>query len=188
MADLCKDLDSLIDILWLSGTPSLQIPILLRIAGEFNTWVAGFPPSPRATLAILHKLDHCFASLLSGEDMETHEPLPGFEKGLRSGMSRTDMVRCKSVVQYTRVVVVDVMSKEAEAEADDEDQTMAAGDETGDETDSGPAGKVEPGAAFWDEDEERFYMDVGSVYENTLVKLGETLGEGGLEEIKMSAD
>lgn len=171
---------------------SLQIPILLRIAGEFNTWVAGFPPSPRATFAILRKLDHCFASLLSGEDMETHEPLPGFEGGLRGGMSRTDMVRCKSVVQYTRVVVVDVMSKEAEADADDEeDQTMAAADdETGDETDSvPPAGKVEPSAPpFWDEDEERFYMDVGTVYENTLVKLGETLGEEGLEGIEMSAD
>ncbi|KAL2022252.1 hypothetical protein VTK56DRAFT_5862 [Thermocarpiscus australiensis] len=187
MGELCKDLESVINMVWLTGTPSLQIPYLLQIASEFNTWVVAYPPSPTATFAILRKLDHCFASLLSGEDIETHEPLPGFENGLRSGMSRTDMVRCRSTVEQTRVLIVDVMSKEAEEEdgMDDEEQTT-----TPDEADSGPDGAGGLGGRqTWDEDEERLHMDVARVYENTLVKLGERLGDGGgLGDIQMSAD
>ncbi|KAL2130714.1 hypothetical protein VTI74DRAFT_6043 [Chaetomium olivicolor] len=185
MGELCKDLDGLINIVWLSGTPSLQIPYLLNIASEFNTWVVAFPPSPTATFAILEKLDHCFASLLSGEDIESHEPLPGFENGLRAGMSRTDMVRCKSIVEQARVLIVDVMSKEPEEESGggvEEEQTA-------EEDESGPEGPGRTGRAIWDEDEERLFMDVARVYEDTLVKLGETLGDGGgLGDIQMSAD
>ncbi|KAJ4294690.1 hypothetical protein N0V88_004920 [Collariella sp. IMI 366227] len=185
MGELCKDLEGLINIVWLSGTPSLQIPYLLNIASEFNTWVTGFPPSPAATFAILEKLDHCFASLLTGEDIDSHELLPGFENGFRAGMSRTDMVRCKSIVEQARVLIVDVMSKEPEEEeedgAEDEPQTM-------DEDESGPEGPGRSGRAMWDEDEERLFMDVARVYENSLVKLGETLGMGWVGDIQMSAD
>ncbi|KAK4234898.1 hypothetical protein C8A03DRAFT_18275 [Achaetomium macrosporum] len=165
MRDLCKDLEGVINIVWLSGTPNLQIPLLLHIAGEFNTWLAGgLPPSPAATFAILHKLDHCFASLLSGEDIETHEPLPGFDGGRRAGMSKTDMVRCRSVVEEARVLIVEVMSRGREEDGVEEDE---GSDEDGDGSD----------ATFLEEDEEKLFMDVARVYENTLVKLGETLGE-----------
>ncbi|KAL2265019.1 hypothetical protein VTJ83DRAFT_7529 [Remersonia thermophila] len=186
MAELCKDLDEIVNIIWLSGTPSLQIPSLLNIASELNTWMPSFPPSPAATFGILHKLDHCFASLLAGEDAETREPLPGFDKGLRSGLSRTDMVRCKSTVQHTRVLVVDVMSKR-ESQEDGAEPT----DQTGDEDDeSGVEGPRRSGALGLDDDEdEELHMDVARVYEKTLVKLGETLGESGVGEmIQMSAD
>ncbi|KAL2262005.1 hypothetical protein VTK26DRAFT_2774 [Humicola hyalothermophila] len=188
MAELCKDLEGLINILWLSGTPGLQIPYLLNIASEFNTWVVAFPPSPTATFAILRKLDHCFASLLSGEDIESHEPLPGFENGLRSGMSRTHMVRCRSLVEQTRVLIVEVMGRAPGEEGD------GAVEEVGDTTtagedESGTDGPGAPGRSLWDDDEERLYMDVARVYENTLVKLGETLGEGvGVGDIPISAD
>lgn len=144
-----------------------------------------FPPSPAATFTILHKLDHCFASLLTGEDIETHEALPGFENGLRSGMSRTDMVRCKSTVLNSRILIVDVMSKQPEEEGGTDDT-----EQTGDETESsGPGGPTRPGFSLWDDgDEEDLYMDVARVYENTLVKLGETLGESGVADVQMSAD
>jgi hypothetical protein len=168
---------------------SLQIPSLLNIASEFNTWVAAFPPAPSATFSILHKLDRCFASLLTGEDIETHETLPGFENGPRSGMSRTDMVRCKSTVLHSRILIVDVMNKEPEEEGGAEDGTEDT-EQTGDESEgSGLDGPAKPGFSLWDDgDDDDVYMDVARVYENTLVKLGETLGESGVADILMSAD
>ncbi|KAK4244761.1 hypothetical protein C7999DRAFT_34904 [Corynascus novoguineensis] len=178
--ELCKDLDEVIRIVWLSGTPNLQIPSLLNIASEFNTWMTGFPPSDTAAFEILHKLDHCFASLLSGEDIETHEPLPGFENGLRGGMTRTDMVRCKSTVQNARVVIVDVMSKRRPGNVQE-----VSTEETEESGTDGPAGFS---GSAWDDDQESLYMDVARVYENTLVKLGETLGESGVADTQMSAD
>jgi hypothetical protein len=151
---------------------SLQVPYLLNIAGEFNTYVVAFPPSPTATFSVLRKLDHCFASLLIGEDIESHEPLPGFENGLKSGLRTTDMVRCKSIVEQARVLIVDVMHKEPDVD----EVASGDGDQTAEETESGLEGHSRLGRAGWDEDEERLYMDVARVYENTLVRLGERLG------------
>lgn len=100
-------------------------------------------------------------------------------------MSRTDMVRCKSTVLHSRILIVDVMSKKPEEEDRVEDA-----EQTGDEAESsGPDGPAKPGFSLWDDGEEDdLYMDVARVYENTLVKLGETLGESGVADIQMSAD
>lgn len=138
-----------------------------------------------ATFAILRKLDHCFASLLAGEDIETGEPLPGFENGPRSGLGTTDMVRCRSIVEQTRVLIVDVMNKEPGAE--DDDDSNETGERTATEAESGPEGPGGSSRPVWDEDEERLYMDVARVYENTLVKLGERLG-GSMETVQISDD
>lgn len=166
---------------------NLQIPYLLNIASDLNEWFPSFPPSPAATFSVLRKLDHCFASLLGGEDIVTKEPLPGFENGPRSGMSGTDMVRCKSTVEATRVLVVEVMSRERDADDQDDeepDQLLTA-----DESESGPEGPT-PRRGLWEEedDEELFHMDVARVYENTLVKLGETLGDRIGERVQISDD
>jgi len=90
--DLCRDLGEVVDVLWLSGTPSLQIPSLLDIAGAVTSYIPAFPPAPGAIFALLRKLDHAFVSLLRGEDSITGEVLPGFCDGGR-GFSRTDS-RC----------------------------------------------------------------------------------------------
>ena len=111
--------------------------------------------------ALLRKLDYAFASLLQGEDSDTGEILPGFEGGLRGGMSKTDMVRCKGLVEGTRVIVVDVMSKEPETEPEEEE-------ESGMETD------VDEGFGI-DTEVQHFEMDVARVYEQTIVQLGERL-------------
>ncbi|KAJ4392426.1 hypothetical protein N0V85_007066 [Neurospora sp. IMI 360204] len=186
MAELCKDLDDVINIIWLSGTPSLQIPYLINIASEFTTWLEGFPPSPTATFSLLRKLDHCFVSLLFGYDIDTKETLPGFENGLRAGLSRTDMVRCKSVLERTRVLVVEVMSKEPA----DEDQGGDSGGQ-GIQTPK-PDDDTEDMNDFDDDDDdedELLHMNVATVYENTLVKLGEILEDGGgVTTIPMSVD
>ncbi|EON99466.1 putative meiotic recombination protein dmc1 protein [Phaeoacremonium minimum UCRPA7] len=179
MSELCKDVEALINIIWLSGTPSLQVPHLLNIAGELTTWVTSFAPSPPATFAVLRKLDHCFASLLSGRDIESKEPLPGFENGTGAGMTRTEMVRCKSLVEQTRVLIVDIMNKEPEDEDGGGDENDDDDDvETGDETETGTNGTGSFTDPNWDEGDDTLHMDVARVYENTIVQLGEILGEG----------
>lgn len=141
--------------------------------------MASFPPSPSATFSILGKLDHCFASLLCGQDVETKETLPGFESGLRAGLTTTDMVRCKSIVEQTRVEIVDVMAKEPEEEGSSQ---------IGNETEGGADGEDLSGLDI-DEDDE-FLMDVARVYEKTIVQLGERLGSSGIAgtDIEMGDD
>lgn len=196
MSELCKDVEALINIIWLSGTrkyfhhilkssavanilaASLQVPHLLNIAGELTTWVTSFAPSPPATFAVLRKLDHCFASLLSGRDIESKEPLPGFENGTGAGMTRTEMVRCKSLVEQTRVLIVDIMNKEPEDEDGGGDENDDDDVETADETETGTNGTGSFTDPNWDEGDDTLHMDVARVYENTIVQLGEILGEG----------
>ena len=139
----------------------------------------------------MQKLDHCFASLLSGQDYETKDPLPGFENGLRAGMSRTDMVRCKSTVQQTRVVVIDVMSKEPEDEEEEEDDTQLPTEDENDSDQDGPMdwNKVDLSKKIDDLEDDELFMDQARVYEKTLVQLGETLMEGGgVGDIQISDD
>jgi hypothetical protein len=134
------------------------------VAGDLTKYVVSFPAAPRATFSVLRKLDHCFASLLDGADAETKEPLPGFENGLRAGMTTTDMVRCRSSVEQTRVLMIEVLSSAEEVE--DESETEEDTD-TATETD----------LAVWTEDDDRLHMDVARIYEKTIVKLGERLGD-----------
>lgn len=134
-----------------------------------TTYLPAFPPAPVTTFAILRKLDHAFASLLAGMDIETEENLPGF-LGMKGGMSATDMVRCKSLVEATRVLVVDVMSREGGDENTDT--------ETATETDAeGDGMSVDQHSSAWDDNEdEEHNMDVARVYEKTIVQLGKALG------------
>ncbi|KAK5662288.1 hypothetical protein OQA88_8194 [Cercophora sp. LCS_1] len=186
MTELCKDLDELINIIWLSGTPSLQVPYFLNIASELNTWLKAFPPSPKPTFSILTKLDHCFASLLSGQDVDTKEVLPGFENGLKAGMSRTDMVRCRSTVQQTRVIIMDVMVEELD---EDEDVEEPSQQPTDSEADDGPTDWGRIALRVNDQEDEERHMDMARVYERTLVQLGETLKDGGgVGDIQISDD
>ncbi|KAJ9646401.1 hypothetical protein H2199_002450 [Coniosporium tulheliwenetii] len=71
-----KDIERLVDIIWVSGTPGLQVPYLLSLALLTTTFISGFPPSPKAMFRLLDKLDRAFVSLLQGRDVETGEPLP----------------------------------------------------------------------------------------------------------------
>lgn len=188
-SEVCKDLDGVVNVLWLSGTPSLQIPFLLKLGSDFTQYVRSFPRAPKATFELLRKLDHCFASLLSGKDIDSGEPLPGFENGPRGGMTTTDMVRCRSLVEQTRVLMVEVMSSgaeedEEEDDRDDDDTVMGTDADTETETDaeSGYAS-----AAHWGVDEDDLYLDAARIYEHTIVQLGERLGNP-LEARNMSDD
>ncbi|KAG6138101.1 hypothetical protein E4U38_000648 [Claviceps purpurea] len=165
MAEVCMALESIIDILWKSGTPSLQIPFLLRIATDFTIYVSSFPPSPGATFDLLRKLDHCFASLLCGMDIDSKEALPGFENGLNAGLTTTDMVRCMSLVERTRVLMVVMEDNYEEEEKSEEDYNL---------DDEGSADAAGDSAA--NAEEEKLHMDVARIYEFTIVGLGERMG------------
>lgn len=156
---------------------------MLRLTSDFTRYVRGFPPAPKASFAILRKLDHCFASLLSGQDVETHETLPGFENGLRGGMTTTEMIRCRSLVDQCRVLMVEVMRDPAEEDEEDEDE----GRDTDTDTDMDmetPA--IKGWGSVEDDDEMMMQLDAARVFERTIVQLNERLGD--LEPIQMSAD
>ncbi|KLU83700.1 hypothetical protein MAPG_02751 [Magnaporthiopsis poae ATCC 64411] len=187
MGELCKELDVILNLLWQTGTPSLQVPYFLNIANELTDWLESLSPTLAPTFSILHKLDHCFASLLAGQDVLTGEALPGFEYG--PAMSRTDMVRCRSLAEQTRVQMVDVMRRASqpgeekkEKEEEQEGGTMSVDDtETtdGDTTMDDAEGKKSWKQILSEEDDdEELQMDVARVYEKTLVRLGAELGGG----------
>lgn len=138
--------------------------------------------------SVLRKLDFCFASLLLGQDLDSRETLPGFENGVRGVMTKTHMVRCKSIVEQTRLVVVEVMNKqtglEAETNDDDDDDDDDMDTDTGLDTDfdtmdssAEDRGFVDPN---WDDEDDDLLMDVARVYERTLVRLGEVLQDSTL--------
>lgn len=140
--------------------------------------------------SLLRKLDFCFASLLSGQDIDSKEALPGFENGVRGVMTKTHMVRCKSIVEQTRVVVVDVMNKrtgaeepEQDVEEDDDVDTETELD-TEAETDADMTDASLDDRPFvdpnWDDGDDDLYMDVARVYEKTLIQLGEMLQDAVL--------
>lgn len=98
-------------------------------------------------------------------------------------MTTTDMVRCRSLVEQTRVLMVEVMSNTPEEEDDDDDET---GEDTA--TESGYASTSNLGTtARWDIDDDRLHLDAARIYEHTIVQLNERLGDP-LEIRNMSAD
>ena len=211
--ETCKDMDNLVNVLWLSGTrkslpmltfysnnlsdyssmlivqllhiiASLQIPFLFKLSSDFTQYVRSFPPSPKASFDLLGKLDHCFSSLLSGKDVDSGESLPGFENGLRGGMTTTDMIRCRSLVEQSRLLMVEVLSKQGEGAGDDEDEDEDDEDEDESETDNDTGYHTEStttggpnGAVRWDIDEERLHLDAARIFENTIIQLNERLGD-----------
>ncbi|RSL57680.1 hypothetical protein CEP51_014199 [Fusarium floridanum] len=181
-SEVCQNLDSVVNVLWRSGTPTLQIPFLLRLTSEFTRYVRGFPPAPKASFALLRKLDHCFSSLLVGKDIETNESLPGFENGLRGGMTTTEMIRCRSLVDQCRVLMVEMMTDPAEDEEDEEEEDSDTDIDMDADTDTG----VNGWGGVEDDDEMRLQMDAARVFEKTIIQLNERLGE--LDPIRMSDD
>ncbi|KAL4784510.1 hypothetical protein BJX76DRAFT_327216, partial [Aspergillus varians] len=76
--EVVKDFEGIVDVLWVSGTPSLQIPYLISLSVLVNTYLPDYPFTAKPTFRLLRKLDFFFASLILGEDAETGQPLSGF--------------------------------------------------------------------------------------------------------------
>ncbi|EME46069.1 hypothetical protein DOTSEDRAFT_127043 [Dothistroma septosporum NZE10] len=175
MKDACKDIEELVDLVWISGSPHLQISYLISIALFLETLVQGMPPSPGGLFKLLNKMDHAFASLLQGRDVDTGERLPGFING--RAVSGTEQVRIRSIVERTRRNVVEAFKKgefeeERVEEIDDDDRMDTDTDGElvleGNDLD-------EP-----EEDDDTFDMSIGRVYDRTMVELGDSLEEPSL--------
>lgn len=144
---------------------SLEVPYLLRLASLVAEVLPEFPAAPKPTFRILDKLDLAFASLLQGRHIETGETLSGFSTGRK--ISGTEKVRMKSIVDQTRVIVMDVIVNSGDAEEEeDDDETVYM--ETGDE--------MEDVQESYGEDYGEREMGVAKIYDRTVVELGDTIG------------
>jgi len=141
------------------------MPFLLNIASALITYIPSFPFAPRSLFSLLRKLDLAFASLLQGIDVETKAPLPASEAGGRK-VTMTEKVRLRAIVEGTRVLVIDVAVKgggSVVSEVIDETETV----DTEPEMDGGDVGAGDD----WDD----WQMQAATVYERTLVDLGQSL-------------
>lgn len=86
-------------------------------------------------------------------------------------MSTTDMVRCRSLVEQSRMLMVEILSS-GDLDDDDEDDDD---DMDGEESAAEASGNQTP--TPWDINEERLHLDAARIYENTIVQLGERLGD-----------
>lgn len=128
--------------------------------------ITGFPPSPKDMFRLLDKLDLAFASLLQGQDPQTGEPLPGVQNGRR--VNDTEKVRIKSLIERTRITVVDVMSTGGMETSDGADESTAAEQSV----DEDVSGWVDLGV----DADDSWEMKVAKVYDQTIVELGDTIG------------
>ncbi|KAL8853554.1 MAG: hypothetical protein Q9221_001540 [Calogaya cf. arnoldii] len=171
-----RDLDPVADLIWISGTPSLQITFLLTIALTMMTSLPCFPFMPRPTFQLLHKLDLMFASLLRGVSIETGEPLPGSKTG-RSKLSTTEKVRMRGIVERTRVAIVEVAGKDGSLA---DISTASQSKMTDTEDDFNMTTEDEDMEVLEDENSHRRWeMDIARVYERTIVELGIALDTSG---------
>ncbi|THY30478.1 hypothetical protein D6D00_02908 [Aureobasidium pullulans] len=171
-AEAARDVEELIGVIWVSGTPALQVPYLINMALLTTTMIPAFPLAPRPLFRLLGKLDHAFASLLVGRDVSTDEILPGFNTG--RGVSGTEKVRIKSLVERTRICVVEVVNRGEFDEDDDLDEpspedTDMDGDLILDEDDGPQYINVD------DTEDDDWNMQVARVYDKTLVELGDSM-------------
>lgn len=169
MKEACKDFEELMGVVWVSGTPSLQVPYLINIALLVQGVVQGMPPSPRTLFRLLGKLDFAFASLLQGRDVESGERLPGF---VGRGVSGTEKVRIRSLVERTRL---DVMESFKRGEFEDEPV-----EESGVDSDTEMEGDLVLEGDDHEqrtEEDESFDMQIARVYDRTMVELGDSLAQ-----------
>ena len=175
MREACKDVEDLAGVVWVSGTPGLQIPYLISLALLLTTIVAGMPANPKHLFRLLAKLDHAFASLLQGRDVESGERLPGFEN--RRGVSGTEKVRIRSLIERTRRSVMESLkSREMEdppgSDPEEGEDKMDVEDGT---DDNGELILEGDGPFASDQEEESWEMQIAKVYDRTMVELGDSL-------------
>ncbi|KAL8992826.1 MAG: hypothetical protein Q9169_006812 [Polycauliona sp. 2 TL-2023] len=168
-----RDLDPVVDLVWISGTPSLQITFLLTIALTMMTSLPSFPFMPRPTFQLLHKLDLMFASLLKGVSAESGEPLPGSETG-RSKLSTTEKVRMRGIVERTRISVVEVAGKDGSL-ADVSIVAQSIMTDTEDDFNMTTDNDDDMDALEDEGSHRRWEMDIARVYERTIMELGMAL-------------
>jgi hypothetical protein len=175
MREACKEIEELMGVVWVSGTPGLQIPYLINLALLLTTIIADMPANPKQLFRVLAKLDHAFASLLQGKDVESGEILPGFDN--RRGVSGTEKVRIRSLIERTRKIVMESLksgelddSYESDQEGETDQSEMDVDDDLEGELILEGDGPYAPG-----QEEESWEMQIARVYDHTMVELGDSL-------------
>ncbi|KAF2765455.1 hypothetical protein EJ03DRAFT_279974 [Teratosphaeria nubilosa] len=170
--EVCKDIEELVGVVWVSGTPSLQVPYLINLALLLSTVIPAMPPTPKQLFRVLGKLDHAFASLNQGQDVDTGEALPGFFG--KKGINGTEQVRIRSLVERTRVITVEAF-KRGEFEVEELDDGDDWQDRDKMETDTEGELVLEGGRQELDEEEASIDMQLSRVYYRTIQELGDSL-------------
>ncbi|KAL4753385.1 hypothetical protein BDW72DRAFT_168911 [Aspergillus terricola var. indicus] len=165
--EVVKDIESVVDVLWVSGTPSLQIPYLISLSGLVNNYLPDYPFSKEATFRLLRKLDSFFASLILGENAETGQPLSGFE-GRRNVVSMTEKVRIKSIAETARVLVVE--------KGDSSNPDADGNDDSEDIEDVEYEDEINLDSELEVDRPEKWEMETARVYEKTIQLLSDELG------------
>ena len=175
MREACKDIEELMGVVWVSGTPGLQIPYLINLALVLTTIITDMPANPKQLFRVLAKLDHAFASLLQGKDVESGERLPGFDN--RRGVSGTEKVRIRSLIERTRRSVMENLKSgelddayESDQEGETDQSEMDVDDDLEGELILEGDGPYAPG-----QEEESWEMQIARVYDHTMVELGDSL-------------
>ncbi|KAL9104527.1 MAG: hypothetical protein Q9163_000558 [Psora crenata] len=169
--EMAKDLEGVVDVVWVSGTPSLQTYYLLTVALTACGALSAFPFSPPPTFHLINKLDAAFCSLLRGQDADSGEQLPGFDGG-RGKLSTTEKVRMRGLVERTRIAVVEVAGKGHNVTATDRST------QTDDDVDYEDDDATIEGINI-DGNHSRWEMEIARVYEKTIVELGTSLDNSG---------
>ena len=189
MKQACRDISEVVDVVWVSGTPSLQVPYIIGLALLLSTVITAMPLEPKSLFRCLGKVDHCFASLVQGTDVETGEMLPGYaDMGSKRGANGTEKVRIRSLVERTRVSVFEAFKKgEFEDEVPGEDGSAV---ETHTDMEGGLEGRfVLDGQdhrefAADEAEEDNWDMQLARVYDRTIQELGDTLEHPGIGMLK----
>ncbi|KIV86621.1 hypothetical protein PV11_02221 [Exophiala sideris] len=168
--EFVSDVDPLLDVVWVSGTPTIQIPYLLSMAGLACAYLPAFPFST-TLFYITGKIDLGFASLLRASVESIASTT------ITHHVSITEKVRIKSLVEDTRIAAVNVASasglassvydlSETDAEDDDEEGSDDAEEEQ--------------------EDESNMSISLGlsKIYKRTLEILGDSLGTAAEPQIQ----
>ncbi|EFR02890.1 hypothetical protein MGYG_05891 [Nannizzia gypsea CBS 118893] len=153
-SEVAADIERVLDVLWVSNTPTIQVPYMITLAGLVDSYLRDYAWQARSTFALLDRLDAMLAALLAADEEGERVEGGGGGGGGRKRVSMTERVRIKSLVEGTRVTVFDVRDEAAEADDDDEED---------DEVDAAvEAEEAEVG---------RWEMAAARVYEKSLSRL-----------------
>ena len=169
---LIQDLDIVFDVVWISGTPSLQVPYLLQLAGLLSSDMPSFPFSPGPTFRMLKKFDLAFSQLLT-----TPSPTNGNSKNESQQVSATDCVRIKSLVEATRIAATEVATQSGIMKTVD-----LSTEDSSDDDDEDEDTQVESDEDDFDGNPNKTAVGLGKIYERTLTILGDVLGDDLLPE------
>ncbi|KAH0606713.1 uncharacterized protein H6S33_003547 [Morchella sextelata] len=169
---IAEDLERLVDVLWVSSTPTLQIHYMLQMANSFNDYLASFPPHLKVTLRLLDTFDRCFYTLITETSADPSTPLPPAFSAYQ--MNMTEKVRLKSMIERTRLHVVKLLESGRGAP---DPLTENAGNfgERNEQIDIDTENETEVDGCGSYADDEELEIEVSKVYDRCMVQLGEGL-------------